>query len=439
MFTTNAPSGFPGAAWNQPLALTHDYLSLRSWMELAKKLEEAKFDCLFWADHSGVYDAYEGRRDASVRWSVQFPINDPSALISALASSTQNLGFAFSANVIQEHPFSFARRVGTLDHLTEGRVAWNIVTSFQRSAWRNVGFEELADHGERYERASEYVDVVYKLLEGSWSDEAVIRDVESGIYAEPQHVRPVDHVGRFYRSAGPGCVEPSPQRLPVLFQAGTSDDGRRFSARHAEALFIAARNKQGIVGYIQDMTEKIKAEGRRREDVLVFQYVSCIAAKTEDDARRKADALVQSTSDEARLAFSSATIDVDLSTVDLDTPIGELETNAFQGMLRALADAAPNRRWTFRQLVGGPMLPHVVGTGAQIADYIEDMASTGVDGVNIAFLNGVGELDDFARYAVPELQRRGLMQSEYKSGPLREKWFGERTVNSRHPAAQYRR
>jgi len=129
-------------------------------MDLARALEEARFDAIFWADHSGVYDTYEGSRDAAVRRSIQFPTNDPSALVSALAAVTENLGFVFSANVIQEPPYSLARRVGTLDHLTEGRVGWNIVTSFQRSAWRNVGFDELPTHAERYARAEEYVDVV---------------------------------------------------------------------------------------------------------------------------------------------------------------------------------------------------------------------------------------------------------------------------------------
>jgi FMN-dependent oxidoreductase (nitrilotriacetate monooxygenase family) len=439
MFTTNAPSGYPASAWNQPLALDHDYLSLGSWMTLAKKLEAAKFDCIFWADHSGVYDTYEGSRDAAVRGAIQFPINDPSALVSALASVTENLGFAFSANVIQEHPFSFARRVGTLDHLTDGRVAWNIVTSFQRSAWQNVGFEELANHAERYARAAEYVDVVYKLLEGSWDDGAVIRDVDSGEYADPGGVHTIDHEGEYYRSTGPSCVEPSPQRIPVLFQAGSSGDGRSFAARNTEALFAIAKNREGAARFVRDMTEQIEREGRRREDVLIFQHLSCLVAETEEEAKRKADALLKSSSDEAKLAYTSAMIGVDLSPVDLDTPVGELETDAVQGKLRALAEAAPSKQWTFRELVEGSMTPHVVGTAEQVADYVEDMASSGVDGFNVAFLNGVGELDDFSRYAVPELQRRGLMQTEYAPGTLREKWFGDRRVNDRHPAARYRR
>jgi long-chain alkane monooxygenase len=407
-------------------------------MSVAQALEAAKFDALFWADHSGVYDTYEGSRDAAVRVAVQFPINDPSALVSALASVTEHLGFAFSANVIQEHPFSFARRIGTLDHLTRGRVAWNIVTSFQRAAWRNVGFEDVADHAERYARAHEYVDVVYKLLEGSWDDEAVVRDMTSGVYADPAHVHAIEHAGHFYRSAGPGCVEPSPQRLPVLFQAGTSKDGREFSARHAEALFVASKNPQGAAKVVDNMRELVAANGRHREDLLVFQHLNCIVGATQADAQRKAAEAANYISDDMNLAYTSATMDLDLSKVDLDTPIGELDTNAMQGKLRALAEAAPDKAWTFREMVSGITALHVVGTGDQVADHIEEWAAVGIDGINLAFVNGLGELDDFVKYAVPELQRRGLMQADYAPGTLREKLLGSARVNDRHPAAAYR-
>ncbi|WP_285313464.1 NtaA/DmoA family FMN-dependent monooxygenase [Pseudarthrobacter sp. fls2-241-R2A-168] len=439
LFTTNAPAGIPGSPWNQPLGVGHDYRSLKSWTELARGLEEAKFDGLFLADHSGVHDTYEGSRDAAVRWSVGFPSNDPSALVAALAGATEHLGLAFSANVIQEHPYSFARRVATIDHLTEGRVAWNIVTSFQKSAWRNVGFEDIASHADRYVRAEEYVDVFYKLLEGSWEDCAVIRDVETGVYADPTAVHSIDHVGELYSSAGPISVEPSPQRMPVLFQAGSSNDGRSFAARNAEAIFIGARNPRGAAAVVDDMRTRVKQEGRRPEDLLVFQALKCITAATEEEAERKADEMLSYWNDEASLAFQSATLGVDLSTVELDTPIGDMDTNAMQGNLRALLEAAPDKQWTFRDFAKWTQKPDVVGTGEQVADAIEEWAATGIDGINLIFINGPGELADFSRYAVPELQRRGLMQTEYASGTLRQKWFGASHVNERHPAAKYRR
>ncbi|HUD90707.1 NtaA/DmoA family FMN-dependent monooxygenase [Sphingobium sp.] len=439
MFTTNAPSGYPGAPWHQPMAAGHDYRSLKSWLKLARDLEAAKFDAIFWADHSGIYDTFGGSRDAAIRNSVQFPINDPATLVSALAAATENLGFAFSENVIQAPPFSFARRVASLDHLTEGRVAWNIVTSFQRSAWRNVGFEEVATHAERYARAEEYVDVVYKLLEGSWEDGAVVRDSATGVYADPAAIHPIDHAGDFYRSAGPFCVEPSPQRVPLLFQAGASSDGRAFSARNAEAVFISAKSPRGAATFVEDLRAQLVEVGRNANDVLVFQAFTCIVGATEEDAQLKADEYQAFLKDEAALVFQSAAMGVDLKGLDLDTPIGDLNTQAMQGALRALAEASPNKQWTFRDAMLKSMTPHAVGTADQVIEKMEEWAASGIDGLNIAFLNGVGELADFTRYLVPELQRRGLMQTEYAKGTLREKWFGASRLNERHPAAKYRR
>lgn len=439
MFTTNSPAGYPGTPWNQPLAASHDYLSLKSWIKLVRDLEAAKFDAIFWADHSGVYDTFGGSRDATVRNSVQFPINDPATLISALAAVTENLGFAYSENVIQAPPYSFARRVASLDHLTEGRVAWNIVTSFQRTAWRNVGFEEVATHAGRYERAAEYVDVVYKLLEGSWDDGAVVRDAKTGVYADPTKVHPIDHVGQYYSSAGPFCVEPSPQRVPVLFQAGSSSDGRAFSARNAEAVFISAKSPKGAATFVNDLRSQLVEAGRNADDVLVFQAFTCIVAATEEEAQRKSAEYHAFLKDEAGLAYLSAAMGVDLQGADLDTPIGNLNTEAMQGTLRALAEGSPNKEWTFREAMMKAMYPHAVGTADQVIAHILEWAASGIDGFNIAFLNGAGELADFSRYLVPELQRLGLMQTEYAPGTLREKWFGSPRLNDRHPAARYRR
>ena len=193
----------------------------------------------------GTYAAYGGNRDAAVEEGLQTPVNDPSLLIPAMAAATEDLGFAFTQSVLQEQPFNFARRLSTLDHLTKGRVGWNIVTSYLPDAARNLGYGGLPPHEDRYRRAEEYMQVVYKLLEGSWEDDAVIRDVERGIYADPAKIHDIDHGGEFYPDVpGPHLAEPSPQRTPVLFQAGTSERGRDFAARNAEAIFIIARTPE---------------------------------------------------------------------------------------------------------------------------------------------------------------------------------------------------
>jgi alkanesulfonate monooxygenase SsuD/methylene tetrahydromethanopterin reductase-like flavin-dependent oxidoreductase (luciferase family) len=234
-------------------------------------------------------------------------------------------------------------------------------------------------------------------------------------------------------------VEPSPQRLPLLFQAGSSNDGRSFAAGNAEAIFIGARNPRGAAAVVEDLRGRIRESGRKADDVRIFQVLRPIVAATEREAQRKVDQMRSYVSDEAGLAFWSSAMGVDFSTLDLDTPVGELDTDGMQGNIRALAEAAPSKQWTFREVASISATPDVVGTGEQVADVVEEWAATGIDGFNVSFINGPGELTDFARYAVPELQRRGLMQAEYATGTLREKWFGSPHVNDRHPAATYRR
>ena len=240
-FSMNCVSHIHHGQWVRPEGRSMDYTDLDAWIELAQLLERGKFDALFLADVVGTYAAYGGNRDAAVEEGLQTPVNDPSLLIPAMAAATENLGFAFTQSVLQEQPFNFARRLSTLDHLTKGRVGWNIVTSYLPDAARNLGYGGLPSHEDRYRRAEEYMQVIYKLLEGSWEEDAVVRDLERGIYSDPAKIHDIDHHGEFYPDVpGPHLAEPSPQRTPVLFQAGASEWGRDFAARNAEAIFIIA-------------------------------------------------------------------------------------------------------------------------------------------------------------------------------------------------------
>lgn len=225
--------------WVHPDDQMQKYTDLGTWVELAKLLERGKFDALFLADVVGVYDVYRGNREAAVTQAAQIPVNDPMLLIPAMAYATEHLGFAFTSSVLQYHPFTFARLISTLDHLTKGRIAWNIVTSYLESAGRNFGQPGLPHHDERYDIADEYLEVCYQLWEASWADGAVIKDRRRGIYADPAKVRDVHHEGRYFTMHGCHLSEPSPQRTPVLYQAGASPRGRQFAARHAECVFVA--------------------------------------------------------------------------------------------------------------------------------------------------------------------------------------------------------
>ena len=233
-FVMNTTSHILHGAWRLPEARQTDFHSLEHWVSLAQTLERGKFDYIFFADVVGLYDDYRGSWEKFVESGLQIPSNDPLVLASALASHTEHLGIAITSSILQEHPFDFARKISTLDHVSRGRIAWNIVTSLSDNAWRNFGYDGRTPHDDRYEWAQEYVDVVYKLWEGSWDDDALVQDKASGVHADVDKVHKIHHDGTRYRVEGPHLVAPSPQRTPVLFQAGSSSAGRRFAARNAE-------------------------------------------------------------------------------------------------------------------------------------------------------------------------------------------------------------
>jgi len=443
-FSCFSPGGLQ-SPWNHPKALEFNYLDIDDWVKLAQALESAKFDSFFWADHVGVHDVYKSSYATSIRDAAQYPIADPMLLTAAMAASTSDLCFAFSANPLQEHPYGFARRLSTLDHLTRGRIAWNIVTSFQPSAWKNFGHSDILSHDARYEQAEEYVQVLYKLLEGSWEDGAVVRDVERRVYADPEKVHAIRHQGEYYSVPGIHTNEPSPQRTPVLFQAGTSTRGRAFGGRNAEAIFIAPIDQTGAKKVIGELRSEFVANGRHASDGLFFISENVIVASTEEEAKRKRAELEEIRSPDFNLNFLSSMLGFDLAVVDPDTPIRDLDSLTMQGQVKAFTDSATDKSLTIRNMADGltgNML--TVGTPEQVADKFAGWRDAGADGINLASVLGWGDAYDFIEQVVPVLQDRGLLQKEYAPGTLREKFFagtesasGPR-LNDRHPASNYR-
>ncbi|MGO9901662.1 MAG: LLM class flavin-dependent oxidoreductase [Solirubrobacteraceae bacterium] len=442
-FAMNCVSHIHHGQWVRSDTRQLEYNRLDPWIELAQILERGKFDALFLADVVGTYDSYGGNRDVAVEEGLQIPVNDPSLLIPAMAYATANLGFAFTASVLQEHPFNFARRISTLDHLTEGRVGWNIVTSYLNNAARNLGYGSLPVHEDRYRRAEEYVRVIYKLLEGSWEDDAVIADVERGIYADPTKIHDIDHVGEFYDVVGPHLSEPSPQRTPLLFQAGASSHGREFAARNAEAVFIAGRTPTGARAHIDEVRALAAKYGRKPGDILFFQGLSFIVGGTEEEARRKAREIDEVASDRGYAAHMAGNLGTDPSVLALDTPIEALAGEVtVQGLLRGLIESAPDRSWTLGDLFRYTVDLRVVGTPEQIADELQLWADAGVDGINVVYYTTPGSFIEFIDGVTPELQKRGLQQSDYRRGTLREKLSDGESgpgLSPRHPGARIRR
>src|SRR5580692_4702452 len=232
--------------WTHPRDRSGDYHRLDYWTDLARILERGKFDGLFLADVLGVYDVFAGSPDAALRQAIQVPVNDPLLAIPAMAQVTEHLGFGVTCNLSYEPPYSFARRMSTLDHLTAGRIGWNVVTGYLNSAAKAMGLAQQTAHDERYDVAEEYMEVVYKLWEASWEDDAALRDRARGIFADPKKVHRVRHEGKNYRVDAIHLCEPSPQRTPVLYQAGTSPRGRQFAAQNAECVFMSGPSAKVI-------------------------------------------------------------------------------------------------------------------------------------------------------------------------------------------------
>jgi long-chain alkane monooxygenase len=441
-FTQNTISHIHPGQWVRPESRQVEFNTLDPWLELARILERGKFDAIFFADGIGVHDSYGGSRDVSIEEGLHFPINDPSLLIPAMATVTEHLGFAFTNSVIQEHPFIFAKRISTLDHLTGGRVAWNIVTSHLDNAARNLGYDRLPSHDDRYRRAEEYVQVLYKLVEGSWEDDAVIRDVERGIYADPGRIHDIDHVGEFYDVVGPHLSQPSPQRTPVLFQAGASEEGRAFAARNAEAIFIPTRSPDNVRAIVADIRARATRAGRDPDDILFFTGLSFVVGGTEEEAKTKEAEIERYASTRGYAAHLSAGMGVDLSNIPLDTPIEELKENASQGLANVLRETTPDRTLTFGDLLVFRSDKRVTGTPEQIADRIQEWVDAGINGLNVMYHTTPGSFVDFIDGVVPELQDRGLVQREYRDGTLREKYSDGRKqgrLDPTHPGARIRR
>jgi FMN-dependent oxidoreductase (nitrilotriacetate monooxygenase family) len=421
------------------------YTDLQTWVGLAKILEKGKFDALFLADVIGVYDVFRGNREAAVSQAAQIPVNDPVALIPAMAYATENLSFAWTSSVLQNHPFAFARTVSTLDHLTKGRLAWNIVTSYLESGARNFGRPALPEHDERYGIADEYLDICYRLWESSWEDSAVIKDRRRGVYADASKVHAVDVDGKYFQVHGVHLAEPSPQRTPVLYQAGSSPRGRRFAAQHAECVFVLGPTPHVVGQYVADTREKAVAVGRRPEDIKFLAYVKVITGGTEAEARKKHAEFLENISYDASMALLSGWSGIDFGQYSPDQRLEYIETNAVRTLVHGFTEADPTRAWTLRDLakyvgIGGAG-PVIVGAPEQVVDELQRWIHVGVDGFNLAYAVTPGSFVDFVDGVVPVLQRRGLAQTEYAPGTLRQKLYGQKHARliDRHPASKYRR
>jgi long-chain alkane monooxygenase len=429
--------------WTHPRDRSDTYRDLDYWTGLARTLERGRFDGIFLADVLGIYDVYGGSPDAALRHGVQVPVNDPLLLVPAMAQVTEHLGFGVTCTLSYEPPYSFARRMSTLDHLTKGRIGWNIVTGYLDSAARGMGLATQLGHEQRYAVAEEYMEVVYKLWEGSWEDDAVRRDRARRIFTDPAKVHRIRHEGAHYRVDAIHLSEPSPQRTPVLYQAGASGRGREFAAAHAECVFISVPSKAGAAAYVADLRRQSARRGRA-PDIAVFALATVITGRDAAEARAKREDYRRHVDHEAALTLFSGWTGVDFSSYALDDELRFIETEASRSALASFTSAERSRSWTVRELaehvaIGGRG-PVIVGSPAEVADeLVAWVEAAGIDGFNLAYAVRPETFADFVDLVVPELQRRGVLKREYRPGTLREKLFGGTArLPATHPAAAYR-
>jgi FMN-dependent oxidoreductase (nitrilotriacetate monooxygenase family) len=429
--------------WTHPCDQADRYNTLDYWVELACVLERGKFDALFLADVLGIYDVYKGSSRTALENAVQVPVNDPLMVVPAMAYVTRHLGFGVTCGLSYEHPYPFARRMSTLDHLTKGRIGWNIVTGYLESAARGMGLTRQEGHDKRYEIAEDYMQAVYKLWEASWEDNAVLRDRAGRKFADADQIHRIVHNGPYFQLDAIHLCEPSPQRTPVLYQAGASTRGRQFAAQHAECVFINGPSKRVIRDIVTDIRRRAAACGRDPEQILIFTMMTVITAATRDAAQQKLQDYSKYVSEEGALTLMSGWTGLDFSALPPDEPVLFTERDAMTSALEAFTTADPDRRWTVREIaqhaaIGGRG-PVIVGSFAEIADEFQSWVDeTGIDGFNLAYAVTPETFVDIVDLVVPELQRRGVYKREYAPGTLREKLFGQglARLGTCHPAGK---
>ena len=441
-FDMNCVGHIQQGLWTHPRDQSHRYAELRYWTDYAKRLEAGLFDGIFLADVVGINDVYGGGDAAALRGAVQVPVNDPMMLVPAMAAVTEHLSFGITANLTYEPTFLFARRMSTLDHLTNGRIGWNIVTGYLDSAAKAIGLDTQAAHDDRYDLADEYMEVMYRLWEGSWEDDATVFDREKRIYADPAKVHKIRHHGRQYRIDTVHLCEPSPQRTPVLYQAGSSTRGRQFAATHAECVFVNGQKIEGVKGIVDDIRARAVEYGRQADDVKVFVGATIVTGRTEKEAREKFEDYRAHASTEGALVHAAASLGIDFAKYDLDEPIETGRSAAIVSNVEAMTRTA-GPQWTKRklleQMVLGSRQAPMVGSAEQIADrLITWMDEAGVDGFNLSRTVVPECFDDIIELVIPILQERGLYKTDYREGTFREKLFGSPRLPDRHVAAGYR-
>jgi len=414
------PTTIHTAAWRYPGAYPDANFNLSHLKRFIRALERGKFDAFFMADHLAVLNMPMN----ALKRSHTVTSFEPFTLLSALAMVTDHIGLIATGSTTFDLPYHVARRFASLDHISNGRAGWNIVTTSNPDSALNFGLDEHMDHAERYRRAREFYDVVIGLWD-SWAEDAFIRDQAAGIYFNPDRMHVLNHQGEYYKVRGPLIIARPVQGWPVIVQAGASDDGRQLAAETAEVIFAGTGNIDGAREFYADVKGRMENLGRDPDHLKILPGAFVVVGDSLAEAQEKRAVLDSLVHYDSAIASLSIALGTDASRFDPDGPLPNVpETNASKsGRERAIA-LARRENLTVRQLaqrLGGYGGPGILGTPAMIADQMEEWLTTrACDGFNIMFPYLPGGLDDFVDRVVPELQRRGLFRKEYEGTTLRE-------------------
>ncbi|KAH8888146.1 dibenzothiophene desulfurization enzyme A [Thozetella sp. PMI_491] len=433
---------------------------LEYYVNLAKLAEKGKITSVFFTDAYGHHEVYENSVSATLMGGGHVGLLDPTVIVGAMAMATKSVGFTVTGSSTYLNPYMMARTWASLDHITDGRVGWNIVTSFSDSSAQAIEFDMIIPHDERYERAHEYMDVLYKysldsLCEGSWEDGAQVFDAEKEMAYDPKKIRRVEHEGKFYKMKAYFQTHPSPQRTPVLFQAGALKAGMSFAGKHAEALFVSGPTPEIVKKQVTTVRQEAYKNDRDGSKIKFFLGILPIIGRTMVEAQAKYEEAKKNVHAIGGIARFSGFANLGLSQYPIDEPFqfkGEQSEASIHGIINTVKTMTGSNKddepWTPRRLgrlfsLGGTA-PSPVGTPAMVADVMEMwMREADIDGFNLQQLISPGSYEDIVELLVPELQRRGIYRKEYPvpGGTMRENILGaegQTYVLADHPASRFR-
>ncbi len=420
-YLKTGPTALHVGGWRHPEATLDDILEPSRYESIARLLEAACFDGCFFADLFGLYDVHQGSFDAYVRRGGQISFLDPTVVLPVMAAATRHLGLGATLSTSFHTAYHLARWLASLDVMSKGRVAWNVVTSATDLEARNAGMTELPPKQERYDRADEVLEACFALWHG-WEPDAFVLDKARGMLADPAKVHYADYEGRWVRTRGPLSIPRSPQGHPVIMQAGSSDRGRDFAARWAEVVFTIQRGEGEMREFYDDLKGRMAARGRPPGHCAVLPAISVVLGETESIARERSVYLASLIDPELSMAASSSSLGADLAKVQNEADLKRLQGN--QGMVgteELIAQTMKAEGIGLKEAAVRRDVQELVGTASQVADRMQALFEAGVcDGFVVAPTTFPSMFEQFCRSVVPELQRRGLFRTSYAGSTLRE-------------------